>query len=509
MNTHAPLNAQDDGSKNSRRGGPGHGSDGNGNGSSSNNNESALYRRVWRWHFYAGLVCLPFLILLAVTGGLYLFKDPIEHWIYRPLLTVDVKPGQPLSAEALVDRAMAAQPGTAVRFVSPAAPGRSAEVGIQTSSKTVVAVYMDPIDGRVLGEVADASRLMTVIKHLHSLALAGKIANLWIEVVAGWAMVLVVSGLFLWWPRGRSGGVLSVRGQPRQRLWWRDLHAVTGCVAAAAILFLAVTGMPWSAFWGEQFGRLTSTWGVGTPRYVWGGAPPSTLPLAGLPEVPWSSSQAALPRSTSGGHEGHEHHEGHEAHQGQEQQVPVAAPPASAGAAGAARSLNLDQALQIFARMGLPAGTPVRLPSGPQGVYSAMRFPDDVRDVRVVHLDRYSGAVLADIGLKDYGAAGRLTEWGISLHTGRQFGLLNQLLMLAGCLSIVVLAVSSVVMWWKRRPRGRLAAPPRRAGDQAAVGAVVVAALLGLLYPLLGASMLVALLVDTLLPGRWRQRFGL
>ncbi|RYY51963.1 MAG: PepSY domain-containing protein, partial [Comamonadaceae bacterium] len=33
---------------------------------------SGLYRRVWRWHFYAGLVCLPFLALLALTGALYL-----------------------------------------------------------------------------------------------------------------------------------------------------------------------------------------------------------------------------------------------------------------------------------------------------------------------------------------------------------------------------------------------------------------------------------------------------
>ena len=30
----------------------------------------AVYRAVWRWHFYAGLLCLPFLILLSVTGSL-------------------------------------------------------------------------------------------------------------------------------------------------------------------------------------------------------------------------------------------------------------------------------------------------------------------------------------------------------------------------------------------------------------------------------------------------------
>jgi uncharacterized iron-regulated membrane protein len=29
---------------------------------------SRLYRAVWRWHFYAGLYVIPFLLMLAVTG---------------------------------------------------------------------------------------------------------------------------------------------------------------------------------------------------------------------------------------------------------------------------------------------------------------------------------------------------------------------------------------------------------------------------------------------------------
>jgi uncharacterized iron-regulated membrane protein len=159
----------------------------------------------------------------------------------------------------------------------------------------------------------------------------------------------------------------------------------------------------------------------------------------------------------------------------------------------------LNAALRIFAQQGMPAGTPVRLPSGPQGVYTAMSFPADVRGERVLHLDRYTGAVLADVGYKDYGIAGRVTEWGIALHTGRQFGELNRLLMLAACLAIVALAVTGLTMWWKRRPRGQLAAPQRRPGDRATRGAVAVAVLLGLLYPLLGLSMIAALLIDTLI----------
>jgi uncharacterized iron-regulated membrane protein len=36
------------------------------------------YRMIWRWHFYAGLFCIPFIILLSITGPIYLFKPQIE-----------------------------------------------------------------------------------------------------------------------------------------------------------------------------------------------------------------------------------------------------------------------------------------------------------------------------------------------------------------------------------------------------------------------------------------------
>jgi uncharacterized iron-regulated membrane protein len=465
---------------------------------------SLLYRRVWRWHFYAGLVCMPFLVLLALTGAIYLFKDSIEASLYAHLRQVDGPPAAaPLDAQALLARATAAlnaDAAAAVRYVAPAAPGRSAEVGVRAAGAAggVTAVYLDPADGRVLGTLDDRDRLMAIVQRLHSLVIAGPVANHVVEVVAGWAIVLVVSGVFLWWPRGRRDGVVTVRARPAERLWWRDVHAVTGVFAAAAIVFLAVTGMPWSAFWGEQFGRLATQWNVGTPAHVWGGAPPSPPPraLSDLPRVPWSASHAALPASQPPQHGAHASHH-------------AAAAAAPAGLQIEATSIGLNRALQQLAALGVPAGTPVRLPAGPHGVYTAAVFPDDVRQVRVVHLDRYSGAVLADIRYRDYGAVGKATEWGIALHAGRQFGLANQLVMLAACLAIVALAVTSAVMWWKRRPRGRLSAPPRPAGDRAAAGAIAIAVLLGLLYPLLGASMLVAAALDAAVPERWHRRWGL
>ena len=37
-----------------------------------------LYRTIWRWHFYAGLIVAPFLLILAVTGAIYLFNDELN-----------------------------------------------------------------------------------------------------------------------------------------------------------------------------------------------------------------------------------------------------------------------------------------------------------------------------------------------------------------------------------------------------------------------------------------------
>ena len=32
-----------------------------------------LNQWLWKWHFIAGLISLPFVALLAITGGIYLF----------------------------------------------------------------------------------------------------------------------------------------------------------------------------------------------------------------------------------------------------------------------------------------------------------------------------------------------------------------------------------------------------------------------------------------------------
>ena len=52
---------------------------------------------------------------------------------------------------------------------------------------------------------------------------------------------MIVTGLYLWWPRGGKGlgGVLYPRLGRSSRVFWRDLHGVTGVWISGLALFPA------------------------------------------------------------------------------------------------------------------------------------------------------------------------------------------------------------------------------------------------------------------------------
>ncbi|RZM19973.1 MAG: PepSY domain-containing protein, partial [Sphingomonas sp.] len=85
------------------------------------------YRALWRWHFYAGLIVAPFLLILAVTGSIYLFNDEIDDALYPAQRFVAVHATQ-VPPSRMIDAALKAYPGAATRIDLPGASNRSATV---------------------------------------------------------------------------------------------------------------------------------------------------------------------------------------------------------------------------------------------------------------------------------------------------------------------------------------------------------------------------------------------
>ncbi len=426
---------------------------------------SDFYRAVWRWHFYAGLLVLPFMLSLALTGALYLFKDEIDNVVHADLKRIEATTAAPAqSPSAMVAAALAAYPGTAIKFTDPADPQMSVEVTVNTPSQGKLAVYVDPYSGKVLGSLPDRGTIMWTVRYLHSLKYFGSFTRALIEITAGWAILLVGTGIYLWWPRKQSGGVLSIRGTPKKRVFWRDTHAVVGLFVGVFIVFLAVTGMPWSGVWGAKVNEWANGNNFGYPAGVRVAVPMSDEHIDHVAKTTWSLEQAQVPQSP-------DHHHG-------------------------GTAIGLDQAIATFDRLGLHHGYAVNIPPDAMGVYTGSVYPDDLSQQRVVHLDQYTGEPLIDMSYADYGPLGKALEWSVNVHMGQEFGLANQLVLLAACMGIVVLVVSGGVMWWKRRPAGSLGVPPMPSDPRVFRGLIAILVVGGVIFPLVGVSLVLMLALD-------------
>lgn len=145
-----------------------------------------LYRVAWRWHLYAGLFVIPFLVVLALSGSVYLFKPQLDRAMYPQTVApaeTALLPSQQLAA------AQAAHPGATVTKFKPApSPDRSAEVMLTSEG--------------------------------------GRVANQLLMLGACAAVVLLsFTGMVMWWTR-RPKGRIGAPATPRDMPLWRGATAI-------------------------------------------------------------------------------------------------------------------------------------------------------------------------------------------------------------------------------------------------------------------------------------------
>ncbi|MEG3175150.1 PepSY domain-containing protein [Sphingomonas sp. RB3P16] len=420
----------------------------------------AFYNAMWRWHFYAGLFCIPLVIWLSLTGGVYLWRPQVEAWLDRPYDQL-ASDGPVASPDAQVAAALRAVPGGALRkYVVPEAPGRAVRV-LVSRGETVSRVYVDPRSLAVLRVADEEWRPFRVIFHLHGELLAGAVGSYLVEIAACWAIVMLASGLYLWWPSGRSGlaGVVYPRLRGGRRLFWRDLHATTGIWVSLFALALIVTGLPWAKGWGGYLGEIRTLTGT-----------------TGRRPVDWTIGGKA-PRADAmlGEHAGHAG-------------MAMPAPPIRAGEL--ARVIATVRPLAIAPPVLL---LPPKTPGAPWSVASDAADRPLRSDLQV---DGASGRLVSRIDFAERHWIDRVIGYGVAGHEGALFGLANQILGTITALFLVILASSGAVLWWRRRPVGLLGAPIRLSRPPVGGALVVAIVALGLYLPLFGATLLAVLLFD-------------
>jgi len=447
----------------------------------------ALYRTIWRWHFYAGLFCIPFVLWLATTGAIYLFKPQIDAFSERAYehLTLD---GPAATPQDQVRAALAAVPGAKLyAYELPASPQSATRV-LVAHGGSVLRVYVHPQTLEVLGRVDEGSRFTRLIFRLHGELMIGDRGSMLVELAASWAIVMLLSGLYLWWPRESRGfaGVVYPRLRRGGRVFWRDLHAVIGVWVSVFALFLLLSGLPWTYFWGGNLKAIRQFVAATAVQQDWN--------TRRSDEQAQLQAQIAPPDEHAGHHMGDGHAMNHEEMSEADWAYLMGLPVPDVAEPYAA----LNRLVPVVAELHLPPPVLIAPPSKQTPSWSA-RSDTQNRPQRVnVLLDGESMEVLGRSGFADKPLIDRMVAVGVAAHEGQLFGWINQLLGLLTAVGLVLLSVSGAVMWWKRRTPQTLGAPPPMAA-RVPVVVIVLAVALGLFLPLLGMSMVAVWLLERLL----------
>ncbi|MEM8571310.1 MAG: PepSY domain-containing protein [Pseudomonadota bacterium] len=430
-----------------------------------------LYFAAWRWHFYAGLFAIPFLAILAVTGMAMLWIAWIDG---RDGERTAVLPqGAPLAVSTQAVAAAAAVPdGTLVQYVAPRRNDVAALFRVDAAGDAIM-VAVDPYTAQVIETFPRRSGWYDFFDGIHGDLKLGVTGDRILETAASVSLVLIATGLYMWWPRRTGWRDALIPRLTRGRSLWKSLHGVVGFWMSILLVFFLISGLAWAGIWG---GKMVQAWSH-FPAEKWDNVPLSDVTHASMNherrEVPWALEQTPMPASGS-----------------------------DAGISGVSGPVTLDSVDALARALGFDARYQLNLPSGETGVWTLSRDSMSTDSTapttdRTVHVDQYTGKILADVRYADYSLAGKAMAVGIALHMGT-LGLWSVLANTVICLAVLFLCGSSVILWWKRRPRnaGRLAAPPMPREMPLWQGAALVGLAVSMAFPMAGLALLTALALD-------------
>jgi len=474
------------------------------------NNDLArrFYLAAWRWHFYAGLYVIPFLLMLAITGlvmvgyntlesryGEKLYVTPagemsspvaqvdtathaFHEWkasTYIPPVAAD-RPALIAMKKADADHGSEHHPGAGVE--DDQAEGEEDEGGGGHGEEEILLVSVNPYTNEVIRDIEQNSTVFNYTSNIHGTLLMGTLGDRLIEIAAGFGIVMVVTGFYMWWPRRATlrDSLLPLFEQSGRPLL-KKLHSTVGVYASGLIVFWLISGLAWSGVWGEKF---VQPWSTFPAEKVWEAPVDEDKDHASMnhgaeKEVPWGIEKAPMPESGS-----------------------------DAGVVGvpAGTPVNLTSVVALAGDLDFGQAFRIALPEDDEGVYtiSAEAGSGDINNVtkdRTVHVDQFTGKIVGEVDFYDYSIFAKVMAASIALHQG-DLGWWNVILNVLFCLSIIFFCITGVMMWWKRRPKsaGRLVAPPMPAELPLWKNAVCLMLFLSLAFPLVGVTLLVVLTLD-------------
>ncbi|MFH7042061.1 PepSY domain-containing protein [Paucibacter sp. JuS9] len=342
-------------------------------------------------HRWTGLILGPLLLYMALTGLALEFREQLKP-LAEPAPSNTAGCEAPHALPTQVAAALAAQPGIALTsLILQGGPGEPTLLRFADGQQLSV----DPCGARVIARQPRWGGLFGRLEQFHRFRflddnqLANTIAG---SIALVLALLMVVGGLALWWPRGQAlKAAATLRPQLKGRAFALNLHRVSGLYASVVLLAVTLTSLPLAFQWAR-----------------------SALDVA-------VGSKAPAPR------------------------------PSSSAPAPGANPLDLgllwERGRAVFNRPSLVVVTAARKAGDPVEVYAVEHGAPHPQALSYAWFDAYSGALLRSESYAESSLGNRIYLTAGAIHGG-EYGLLLQWLQFIGVLAVPVLAwtgVSSVL----------------------------------------------------------------
>lgn len=204
------------------------------------------------WHSWIGLTAGLLLFVVCWSGTVAVFSHELDWLADARLRSADS--AAPMAWSNAHDQALAARPGWKITQINaPRAPGFSAEVLMENPDGVWARVYANPATGEVLG----ATSYLNVQRFFRSLHMSLFIDNLpvW-GIPLGYFLVGLLSFVLLaslatsllFYRRFWRGFFKLERGKGA-KVFWSDLHKLTGLWALWFVALMVVTGIWYLVEW--------------------------------------------------------------------------------------------------------------------------------------------------------------------------------------------------------------------------------------------------------------------
>ncbi|MBH9968065.1 PepSY-associated TM helix domain-containing protein [[Bacillus] enclensis] len=434
-----------------------------------------------RLHFYAAWFITPLLLTLTLSGIGFLFYPEVENMMYEHEFFGQSDAGDMQSMGAAIEEIKETYNGYSVSKISMMEEPYNNRVTISNDQGESQYVFLDE-NNQIVSTLDSKSTYSNFMRTFHSSLLTEHtFVRYLVELTACWAIFLIVSGTYMTFKKK----LLQNRSS---KLRFQKIHAVLGLVLAIPLIIIVVTGIPWSVFTGSKIAQFAADhpdWGKTELRY--------NPPQSDVDEIPWATRSMDQPASD------HKGHAGHHSDQGASDKIEGQKP--------------IEEIITAAGENNIPRPFSIIFPADETGVFTVSKGSNtgvtgldvDPYEETTAYFDQYSGEMIAQIDFEDYGIIGKWFTWGIPLHEGHLFGVANKILNLLVCIAFLSAITMGFMSWMKRMKSGE-AKGPKRINKPWSIGVVVTLAVLGILMPLFGLSVLVIFIVETVIYFRKKRK---